>query len=927
MRILTYSNPFELKRVPELWDLISSHPHYCASDTLVQGLIKCYGREAFKTLRPINDLLEAFYKEYSANPVNDMQLFLTVANAIRQWADGEVRQAFLFNKAEVVKAIQLLLPLECDVNEFDREGLPEEQRRLLDLMREVVDSPCYECFESCRRKTISDYRMAVEETNLKEINYYLGILSNSENTAHELDKLYPALHLPIKNIDEAERDTVRVLEYFHKRRSEDFFFPIKTTAEENLRLTKEILHEQGNDYYDTVVFHGIHQISPLMFFLFRHLEKLGIQVVFLINYASNLPKIFQTWKEVYSWCDTRFEYSSPVDLDKGNPLGRSIANVIEGKPAGDVHANLIEYATMSSFATNEAGRQYADTIDADSGLGRLDQMATQYYAVQGQHCNEILRMYYPEQFREKPFLAYPIGQFIIGLYQMWDFEEKRLRINPAALSECVVSGVFQPGDRMLETIRRTRLLFSDVDSIEEYTDRFCGLEKARNSFSSGRMADWEILRQVSFFDLSDADLRAFRAYLEKIHSLACRLFSGMSEHVDYLQHFRNLIELISDPKNNGGYISDSERVLIEEITSRLSAPGAETVIGNTRDLQEALAFFLSGRMNADTSNWIVRDFMQIDGAVLMSDKSKADTYHFALLSNEHMTKNNNHDLPWPLTNEMFGQYKKYAEAITAVTAGHREKRHFLRYILFYGIFFSRNKNIELSYIKEEDGETQSPYYLLSAIGMGKEPFDEPFSLGFVQPDSSGNLKIELDSLGDDEKELFTICPFKYLFTKVVRTPIEYSSEYHIKYYLSFALAYVAWKRIHGKKNLASEELDRGIRELKVLFPFWGESVFSDIKKQASSDLNYALSNGRPFPYGYVRRKRNFLVAKWVDPETGKDCFVQSPDVDGKWAEYMRSSQIYPSPSDLPPEGICNNCSFSEFCLRGFYDAHSDSGEG
>ena len=68
------------------------------------------------------------------------------------------------------------------------------------------------------------------------------------------------------------------------------------------------------------------------------------------------------------------------------------------------------------------------------------------------------------------------------------------------------------------------------------------------------------------------------------------------------------------------------------------------------------------------ANWIVRDFEQIDGAVLLSKASLATTYHFAMLSNDHMLSEGPHTLPWPLTEEMFSHFDTYMEAISAITA-------------------------------------------------------------------------------------------------------------------------------------------------------------------------------------------------------------------------------------------------------------------
>ena len=35
---------------------------------------------------------------------------------------------------------------------------------------------------------------------------------------------------------------------------------------------------------------------------------------------------------------------------------------------------------------------------------------------------------------------------------------------------------------------------------------------------------------------------------------------------------------------------------------------------------------------------------------------------------------------------------------------------------------------------------------------------------------------------------------------------------------------------------------------------------------------------------------------------------------------MQSPQLYPSRKDLPHKKVCENCNFSEVCLRDYYDA-------
>ena len=58
----------------------------------------------------------------------------------------------------------------------------------------------------------------------------------------------------------------------------------------------------------------------------------------------------------------------------------------------------------------------------------LRNMSKQYYATNNSYINDILKTYYPEQFGEKNFLSYPIGQFILSIYNMWDSKKNKLKI-------------------------------------------------------------------------------------------------------------------------------------------------------------------------------------------------------------------------------------------------------------------------------------------------------------------------------------------------------------------------------------------------------------------------------------------------------------------------------------------------------------------
>lgn len=95
-------------------------------------------------------------------------------------------------------------------------------------------------------------------------------------------------------------------------------------------------------------------------------------------------------------------------------------------------------------------------------------------------------------------------------------------------------------------------------------------------------------------------------------------------------------------------------------------------------------------------------------------------YHFACLSDRDMNQGMNNLLPWPLTESFIQaaydpvdlQFQVYWTALD-------ERSSFLRYSLFYGLFFNRC-DVRVSYVKQYDDEVTEPYALLPILGLQPE---------------------------------------------------------------------------------------------------------------------------------------------------------------------------------------------------------------
>ena len=907
MRILTYADPFKLKENYEIWKLITTHPHYCASDTLVQGMNNYYGRESFSIIRPLQDLIKQYMKAYAENPINDMNLYLEVTNVIRSWPESPLKQSFMFNKTHIVEAMQILMPLEFDSSKMEKNLMTEEQRKLLEIYDAILDSDCYNAFRRLKKQTWLDYVESIRLTLPGEVRYLIDDDLAATNKLSE-----NGINPRPQTIGEALRAAELLVPFYEESAGSEN----KAVA---LRSVIKASSLKDNEYYSTIIIHGVHRFTPEIIYLLRDLDKrLKVNIIFLIPYAKDLPAIYGTWERAYEWTHTEFEYISSLSPSR-QPEADEMEKIFcgEGLPVGE-KKEILAYDNLTTFALHEVGTIYAKTIDPEHGnKGNLNKMKKQYYAVKGRECNELLKMFYPEQFRSKPFLSYPIGQLILGIYRMWDFDQNRMAFDVDTLIECAASGVFQDGANVGGILRKTKLYFRGAEKLEEYQERIQNIRKFIREEKTDKTLSG--LKHLSYLNLDMKECQALDLFINRLNETAIKLFSGDTKRqINYIQHFNRLMDIISDAANSDNRVlPDAERELIQSIKDQLNTNAREPVMGSLQDVGDALAFFLSSRLDKDSSNWIVRDFEQIDGAVLLSPKTKAQVYHFALLSNEHMLKQNQDELPWPLTTSFFDAYGELQDEILAISSSIREHRSFLKFVLFYGTHYSC-KNVEFSFITEEDDEEQTPYYLFTAMGYQPKPASPLTTIPFLLARDEDQQQQLHFIFSDDEEsmELFSICPFKYLMSKVMCSDIDYSSEYHVTYFLRYYLTYLG--RFRNEKN-NKDKVKEALKTIRCYFPYLGESTFNDLIRDAESDLN----KYKFYSETIHKRKLNFLVASW-NTETWKANFKESNPK--KKMIYMNSAEIYPKELELPRNSFCEYCNFEGICLRDFYMNHDEETE-
>ncbi len=386
--------------------------------------------------------------------------------------------------------------------------------------------------------------------------------------------------------------------------------------------------------------------------------------------------------------------------------------------------------------------------------------------------------------------------------------------------------------------------------------------------------------------------------------------------MDYKKHFNDTMHFISNATEDNSLISEKERELIDMLLECLSFSEDSDVHGSANDLKNALQFYLAAKRKMSGSDWIVRGFDQLDGAPFLCERSRR-MYEFSLVSMKNMTSNGKDMIPWPLDEEMLNSCQGtsiYFEQLKNIVD---TKKDYLLFYLFYGAFFSK-AGITFSYVQDEDGIKQRPFFVVDMIKPVK-PLKRAVS---IDPNPLENIeyKVKTDgriidvSFDKRDEKLYSICAYKFFLSKVIGKDVYYVDEYHIKYFIeNEACAWISEKCGYSKKNIDKEFIK--LKEYLVYwFPFLDEADIFDIRRFVEEKFY----TSRP-QNDYLQRKRDFLIAKWEDKGVNYMNFNSATQEDIK--AYINGN--YLESKNVPHKKICQECNFNSVCMKYYYDKVTD----
>lgn len=815
LSIYTYSNPYEINNEP-FWDSIKNCAHFCVSQTMVNGLSAVYSELNDGQLATVEELVEALYPNWFDTKTYIEQYTIltntldTVTPNIEPDRWKKIKQSLRFNKSSLLDSIRLMAEMGLSLKNLKIKKITEEQLYLVAAYKAILNGENAKKFTL--RRNFSD-----------------------------------------KEIDQAVKTAL---------------------VAKDVRKGKEAKSVEKIDC-NTVVIHGIHQFTPTILSMIEEVAKYK-RVVLLFNYQQQYKEIYQTWLDVYSCFNLNIksqfnnEFIPSTLLQasyKGNVLADQIGKLADGtlteksRVLNDISViefdNITEFSAYVAQIFEDASRKYHE--DENKKGSALSYMREQFYSANNS-VNDILKVYFPEQFGERHFLAYPIGHFFVAVTNMWDSENGGIKIeNMDDIAECLYSGALYekiPGS-LITTFNSTKNYFSRATVLEGdnesegVIDLLKKLRKQNSKLNKGKAEYAEQLNRLAYYNV---DLESIDELIEALETLnkITKLFYEDFENEN--NNFKHFYEKIKDFVETQILPTADAETEFQDILLRLLARLEEVEKIETTStfdcLKDTMAYYLKQEsQKGESANWIVRDFQQIDGDVLKSSTQEADIiYHYACVSDADMNVKREDQFPWPLTIEFFEKaYEPLDWKYQVYVKSRKEYKHFKRYALVYGLEFNRC-NFKLSYIKNDDDKQNELYYILKLLGVKTERNIHNTASTKQNLDLTVNLGVNRSKFVDLDGFRRRICGYRFALESLIQGGTIYQDRFLQSKYMEIMLANIVRQKLEGQiatEAIMNEALDDATSRLSRYFRFLNESEMTDIKTNTKNAIiHQALKDGK-----------------------------------------------------------------------------------
>lgn len=877
--IYSYHNPYSLKDNQELWDEIVNCPYFCVSQTLVNGLKTLYGKDfQINRVTTVKNLTDAVYRYWTGTACAvkqhaDIDNIISMASercGLNADEVENIRKSFLFNRNEVFNSIRTMFELRMNPNNIVEKYLTPEQKFIVFIFNEIINS--------ARNK---DFLL---KDNFTE-----------------------------QEIEEAIMEALQIVK-------------------ENSGNASESI---GIGEFDHIVIHGVHQFSSLMLRTIEEIAKYK-KVILLFNYQEQYKNIYQTWIDIYSSFDCKmvdFKENEfhPTDSStisyEGNMLAQNMGKLLEGRKE-DITVQkpyeIIEFDNMTEFAGYVAKIfEEAERRDPEYPMSA---MSEQIYAADSS-ANDILKIYFPEQFGERQFLNYPLGHFFIAVANMWDSETNGILISDINdIRECLSASILAektPG-RLASIFGKMESLFVGCLSVDEMLSRLKKVKTNKKFISDDKRLEY--ISHISYYSVSKSEIKELEQALNDLEELASFFYEDFEKRPNNFKAFykklkQYLREEILDERDLGDEFTD----IINRVLTRLDEIEDIDASASFECLKSTMSLYLVQETKPGKSaNWIVKNYEQIDGDVLRTAKdNKTQIMHFACLTDEDIDAVKTREFSWPLNADFFEVAQnpvdwKYQVFVKA----RKEYKNFKRYALIYGLEFNKGK-YKLSYVKRDGDLEREPYYLLKILGVDKKRnIDRIISrkLEDVSKIQFKNSSLGTYSLYDYYR--YKICKKRFLFETLTEGNTIYKDEFLLAKYLEIWVENEikeSMQGLPGSELLLVEKINEKYDELKKYFPFAMNvnriDIVNNVKNRLESVKKYPFLSEKDRKFMMIREL--FIYKQLKNPKKFNKDVLKDKFIDiqpNKIEEELSKDKLIEDNFRSSTDVWCQYCSNREICI-------------
>lgn len=633
LAIYTYKDPYRLESEP-YWNEIKTCPYFCVSQTLVNGLKYVY-KSDFQQGRvtTVQNLIEALYEYWTSTACAVKQhtdIDNIISHNISTLLNGSLQQnmasAFLFNREEVFESLRIMFELNINVQDVVEEKLTPEQKFIVEIYRIISNSGVIADFTIDEKHSIEEIDKSISSAMAKAAEY----------AGNEID-----------------------------------------------------LSKIQND---RIVIHGVHQFSPIML---RAIEKIAEskKVILLFNYQPQYKNAYQTWIDIYSTFDCpivefdgaefhpNMEYPASF---QGNLLADNLGKLINGDIDSLNFGNSFEITEFDN--TTEFANYVADIFaraEKTDPINPMGNMSEQIYAADSS-ANNILKIYFPEQFGERQFLNYPLGHFFIAVANMWDSAKNELVITDINdIKECLDAGILKENHlgQLSSIFESVAALFEGCTSIDEMTGRIRRVRKNKKHLTDPTKKEY--VSHISYYTVTNDDLELLESALQDLDELSAYFYEDFEKRPhNFKEFYKKLKRYLQDDVLIGRDLGEEFSDIIRRVLVRLEEVESIDASASFECLKATMSIYLVQETKPGKSaNWIVRNFEQIDGDIIRSlAENKNTVYHFACLTDEDIDSVNRSNFPWPLDGDFFEVAQEPVDwKYQAFVRSRKEYKNFKRY--------------------------------------------------------------------------------------------------------------------------------------------------------------------------------------------------------------------------------------------------------